>query len=544
MRLQYVVFNTTFMLLSINFAIGQSLQTVDVYFEEDTASPTFESEFTLDSLFASGDIDFASYEILIETFPNSTDEVRSKRAAFLADILNYNVSNASKIVHYEDMEHLYFINEAIENWNFIRLVFIPVLLEKIEENQINRDVGINEVFVKLRTRGITTKYQKDIIDAKNTYELKLKGGTKINISPNSFQNAQGELVTGGVVIKTREILSKAQAILADVTTNIGDGYLESKGMVEVLAETVQGETLQLVQGMSLGIEMPQKESIEGQGYGIYEGVELDDGTLDWRLTDNEIEEETEPVRKYYSWQPISPQVMDSMAQVRQEFVSKIDSVYGKKGRRYNERKLGYYKQMFDYAKRRVKYSKKRMKKGLGKSTIRDSDLSKLKRWMVLGKGRYKLEFDSLKTAEGDANRMEHFSGVTVFSSFRIYNLGFCNVDKILNMINTTTVVVNVQENSEVRLLMKDYFSYLRGEKRKDKVVFNQVSKNKEVLIFQFKKLADGKISYGFLRTNSNKRSNEIENTYVCSTDELECKIVGILERFNLEDGRKDIFELK
>jgi len=429
MRLQYFIFNTSFMLLSINFAIGQSLQTVDVYFEEDTASPIFESELRLDSLFTFGDIDFASYEILIETFPNSTKEIRSLRAAFLADILNYNASKATKIVHYEDIEHLYFIDEDIEDWNFLRLIFTPISLDEIEENQTSNDVGINEALPKSTSRGITRKYQKDVIDAKNTYELKLKGGTKVNILPNSFQNAKGELITGGVVIKTREILSKTQAILADVTTNIGDGYLESKGMIEVLAETVQGEVLQLVPGMSLSIEIPQEKSIEGQGYGIYEGVELDNGTLDWRLTGNPIQEINKPKWRCFSWVKISEVELDSMAQVRKDFTAKIKSIYGKKGKTPNAYKLNWHQNKFDRYKNKVKKSNKRRKRVSTVSTKSNRDLSTIKKWMVYGKAKYRLESDTLITS--------FFTS----SSFRISTLGFCNIDRIIDKSNWSLVPI-------------------------------------------------------------------------------------------------------
>jgi len=520
MKLQSIIIWTFLILFSINLAVGQIPETIDVYFEEGTILPIFESELALDSLLSLMESNTDSYEILIETFPNTDKKLRSERSLVLSDLLNNYEVYADKIVHYEAVEHLYFVSKENDDWDFLRLVFIPVLLKENNQKSVESYSGNDESLKIEIANEINADYEENVVEGKNTYELKLQGGTIISISPNSFQTVEGELVTGAIVIKTKEILTLYKTVLADVTTNMDNGFLESKGMIEIYAKTPAGASLEMASGKSIEVSIPQKEPIEGEGFQIFQGTRVLNDFVDWTLEENQLKDTLLRVSKCYSWGKIGKEDLMVMKQKRKECIRSIKNKYGKKGAIPNVQKLHWKEAKLRNAECKVKEKKRRgkMKKDIYTSSNRD--FSKLHDWMVYGKAKHNYLLDSTKTTY---NR---------FSSFNIRNLGFYNIDRFNDVKSRTKILVEDNRQLCTRMLIRDRFSCLGGYFEKDKVVFEKIPANENILIIQYFGLDDDRIEFGYKFANSNQRKCVIENHCILSKEQFKEKLELVLKKLD------------
>jgi hypothetical protein len=101
-----------------------------------------------------------------------------------------------------------------------------------------------------------TKYQVYKIDASSGGSFTTPSGTKVNIPKNAFINLKYKIVTGEVEIEFKDIYSKSEMVLNNITTkHISGEPLNSAGMFYIKA-TQENELLFLARGKSISVEQP------------------------------------------------------------------------------------------------------------------------------------------------------------------------------------------------------------------------------------------------------------------------------------------------
>jgi len=134
-----------------------------------------------------------------------------------------------------------------------------------------------------------------------------KEGTKLTIPANCFVTAEGKEVGGIVKFKTQEFYSKADILLAGLTTLSDGKLLESGGMLNMQAYA-EGKELKLKLGTSIKIEMPAKNKKKDMQ--LFNGVKDKTGNINWVLTKNEqpsyLDIETNSYKEYWDSYEIIP----------------------------------------------------------------------------------------------------------------------------------------------------------------------------------------------------------------------------------------------
>jgi hypothetical protein len=125
--------------------------------------------------------------------------------------------------------------------------------------------------------------QQFSFDNNEAYLLEGAKGGRFLFPANSFETADGQAITGPVEVKLTECYSLSDMISLGLTTTAQDRILESGGMFEITA-SVQGEPLQLREGVSIAAMVPTPQFQENMSlfYGESHGDENSD--LDWQDT--------------------------------------------------------------------------------------------------------------------------------------------------------------------------------------------------------------------------------------------------------------------
>lgn len=123
--------------------------------------------------------------------------------------------------------------------------------------------------------------EKIAISAKVDTVIRLKKGTIIAIEENSFEDADGNLITGEVEIEVKEVISASDMLSENMSTVTKDGVLETAGMLKIEA-TAEGKEVQLVNGKGLEIAF-LKSGAAKKDMQLYYGVENENGILEWEL---------------------------------------------------------------------------------------------------------------------------------------------------------------------------------------------------------------------------------------------------------------------
>lgn len=132
--------------------------------------------------------------------------------------------------------------------------------------------AIDSVLANIRPETISYSIQgnKDTI-------LTSKKGTLISISANTFQNKNGEIVTGKIQIELIEAFNTSDFLLHNLQTTTSDSILQSGGMFFIDA-TENKEPLRIRDGMSLAIET--KTNRKDPKMSLFSGS-IENNTIDW-----------------------------------------------------------------------------------------------------------------------------------------------------------------------------------------------------------------------------------------------------------------------
>lgn len=133
---------------------------------------------------------------------------------------------------------------------------------------------------KLKENNTPTSFT---IDATKDTTLFGEKGTRIFISSNTFQYADGTPVTEAVTIRLEEYYSKTEIVLADLSTVAGGELLESGGMLNITAEA-DGKAVEISAGKELVVHFPKK-SVQKEGMQLFYAGEgsTANAVVDWEL---------------------------------------------------------------------------------------------------------------------------------------------------------------------------------------------------------------------------------------------------------------------
>ena len=294
---------TTALLFYFIILNSQNSYYLNIYFSYNSTQITEKSFNDLDSLISEEFVFSNVSNLVLESFYNSEVDLIEARIEAVKEILDFNAVKIDKIVHHNENRRLYFDDSSIKNWNFIRLKF----KKEVNKNQQTPPFSLFEDF------------EENTVSANSSTTIFLKKGTIVDVPSNAFVNSNGEIVNDEVIVRTHEILDLEAAILSNLSTNIGDKYLESRGMITIDAFDNNGEKLRLAEGKSLSIKIPISKAIEDSDFKIYRGS-LKDGVYDWILDPIELKKANKSNFKRYLWQKASNEELAEIEEMRTEII--------------------------------------------------------------------------------------------------------------------------------------------------------------------------------------------------------------------------------
>lgn len=116
------------------------------------------------------------------------------------------------------------------------------------------------------------------IDPAKNETIKGEGGTKIVIPKGSLVDDAGNPAKGPVTISLTEALDQSDWVLGNLTTLFDNQPLESGGMINVTAQSEQGD-LQVKNGKSISVSIPAGDFQKGMSF--FEG-ERDSNGVQWK----------------------------------------------------------------------------------------------------------------------------------------------------------------------------------------------------------------------------------------------------------------------
>lgn len=96
------------------------------------------------------------------------------------------------------------------------------------------------------------------IDNQQTNTLVSNNGALINIPPNCFMQRDGSMVMGNITIEVKEINSKSEHLLSNITTNTFNSLLSSGGLIYINAYSHE-QNLKIAPQKLVYVEMPTSE---------------------------------------------------------------------------------------------------------------------------------------------------------------------------------------------------------------------------------------------------------------------------------------------
>ena len=160
----------------------------------------------------------------------------------------------------------------------IILAFALSLVSCNQEKKMNSEFGLfpTEFIDSLKT--ISIPLERFEINTKENNTIVAQNGTTLIISPNSFIDNDGNIVTN-VTIEIKENFEMSDFILSNLQTIHNDEILESTGMIYLSATDKNGNELLLSENKKIRIQIPQNQLDKNSK--IFLGKREEDGTINW-----------------------------------------------------------------------------------------------------------------------------------------------------------------------------------------------------------------------------------------------------------------------
>lgn len=145
-----------------------------------------------------------------------------------------------------------------------------------------------EVFTSLNSYLQTRKpiSQTFLVNATTGGVFTTNKGSKITVPANAFLTHTGQVVSGMVSLKIKEIFTNANMIFSGVFP-ISDGNLLNSGGEFFLQATQNGELLRVANGVFIGLDIPA-QAFDNQMELFFAGVEEEMDTANWNLINDTI----------------------------------------------------------------------------------------------------------------------------------------------------------------------------------------------------------------------------------------------------------------
>jgi len=154
----------------------------------------------------------------------------------------------------------------------ISLFVLTAVITSCNKNKGNK----TDVFTKVYSvDNITT--QTFSIDAGIDNIITGTNGTKIRIPKNSFVDSTGQPISGIIEIGLKEVLTKQEMVLGNLTTTFNGKALETGGMIFVDA-TSKGESILLSNNKSIQVALPADSTLNGMS--LFSGIQEPSG-INW-----------------------------------------------------------------------------------------------------------------------------------------------------------------------------------------------------------------------------------------------------------------------
>lgn len=173
----------------------------------------------------------------------------------------------------------------------IILAFALSLASCNQEKKLNSEFGLfsTEFIDSLKT--ISNPAENFELNATENNTIVAKNGTILIISPNSFVDINGNIISN-VTIEIKENFEISDFILSNLQTKHNDEILESTGMIYLSATDEKGNSLSLSPDKKIRVQIPQDKSDDNSK--IFLGTRVENGTINWQ----NIEEPTKSLIPY------------------------------------------------------------------------------------------------------------------------------------------------------------------------------------------------------------------------------------------------------
>ncbi len=164
------------------------------------------------------------------------------------------------------------------------------LLEDLDEGAMESNRRVVIEYVRYEFKSIE-EMQREMtqenlnvytLETNKTQRLETKAGIKIQIEPDSFIDADGNVVKGKVEVKVVDALDPRAFVGEGLSTMSGEDVLLSGGMFKFEVRTENGEKLSMAEGKNLKICIPSEAVKPGMSLYVSE-----DGN-DWTNTEKDI----------------------------------------------------------------------------------------------------------------------------------------------------------------------------------------------------------------------------------------------------------------
>lgn len=123
--------------------------------------------------------------------------------------------------------------------------------------------------------------QEFVLDNNKDTTLISKGGLSMNIAANSFVYFNEKIILGEVVVSLKEYHSTADFVLGNLSTYSGTNQLESSGIFNLSAKTIEGITCKLKPKGKIELKMAVSD-VAYHDMEVFYGSKSTDNTIDWR----------------------------------------------------------------------------------------------------------------------------------------------------------------------------------------------------------------------------------------------------------------------
>jgi hypothetical protein len=161
----------------------------------------------------------------------------------------------------------------------IILTFVIVLVSCNQEKKMNSELGLFPTEFIDSLKAISSPTERFELNAAENNTILTKNGTILIISPNSFIDNNGNLISS-VTFEIKENFEMSDFILSNLQTIHNDKILESTGMLYISATDKSGNKLSLSENKKIRIQIPQNQLDENSK--IFLGKREEDGTMNWK----------------------------------------------------------------------------------------------------------------------------------------------------------------------------------------------------------------------------------------------------------------------